>query len=129
MLIALGADPSGCGYTREQIRECLAALGAEGAHQETVAVDHLRWMLDQRGELTPDASNRGRQRPEVTRLRFHAEASPDDWLPEDIRRPLFGILLEQADGAVMMKDRRWVEYDPLASATAGASGRTKGETR
>ena len=116
MLRRLGADPARCGYTAEQIEHCLRALASPASHQEAAgerpAADHAR-----RGgatcRVTASSRRTSRPHPEVLKLRFDRERSPIDGIPADLRRGLFQIFLEHADGAVRRTGRVWVPTDPL----------------
>ena len=116
MLRALDADPGQCGYTPEQVRRCLKQLADKGVHQEQAGVQHLGWMLQQKGVLSGSSTGkvRGRERPEVMKLRFDSERSPLDTLPVDLRKPVVRLLLEHADGAVRKNGRVWLDFDPLS---------------
>ena len=46
---------------------------------------------------------------EITKLRFDKERSNLEDLPEHIRKPLFTILAQYADGAVKRENRRWID--------------------
>jgi creatinine amidohydrolase/Fe(II)-dependent formamide hydrolase-like protein len=115
MLAAIGADPTNCGYTQEQITHCLKNLLTKGINQETEGIEHLAFLLEQKGIIDKPslASVRGRQRPEILKLRFDPEKSPVDGIPVDLREPLYHLCLEHADGIVMRKGRRWVAFDPF----------------
>ncbi len=115
MLVALGADPTRCGYTAEQVAECLRALAEAGVHQESAGAQHLTWLLSQAGRLPEGggAAHAARPHPEIGRLRYDPVRSPVDWIPRDLRAPLTRLLLEHADGAVRRVGRVWVEFDPL----------------
>ena len=115
MLVALGADPTRCGYSEEQIGACLRALEKAPPHQEAPAIDHLMSLLAGRGaiELSPKASRAIKARPEVMRVRIDSERSPVDAVPVDLRRGLYRIFLEHADGAIRRSGRVWVEYHPI----------------
>ncbi len=115
MLTALGADPGRCGYTEEQIERCLEAIAVKGVHQEPAGAEHLSFMLDEKG-LLPEADSapaRPVPHPEIMKLRFDPRRSPIDGVPKQMRKALFNILLEHADGAVRREGRRWADYDPL----------------
>jgi creatinine amidohydrolase/Fe(II)-dependent formamide hydrolase-like protein/7-cyano-7-deazaguanine synthase in queuosine biosynthesis len=115
MLTALGADPTNCGYTREQITHCLKNLVTKGIHQETEGMEHLAFLLDQIDAIDKPSlgSVRGRQRPEILKLRFDPEKSPVDGIPVDMRESLYHLCLEYAEGMVMRKGRRWIAFDPF----------------
>ena len=115
MLVALGAEPAACGYSEEQVSECLGSLVTHGVHQEIAAVQQLGWMLARKGliaDRTPGAGQ-ARERREILSLRFDREASPPDAVPLDLRRRLFPMVLEHADGAVRRVGRSWVPFDAL----------------
>jgi len=116
MLRALEGDPGQCGYTPEQVRRCLEGLAGKGVHQEQASVQHLGWTLQQKGVLsgTGIGKVRGRERPEVMKLRFDSERSPLDTLPVDLRKPVIHLLLEHADGAVRKNGRVWIDFDPFS---------------
>jgi creatinine amidohydrolase/Fe(II)-dependent formamide hydrolase-like protein len=115
MLVALGADPTRCGYSEDQIGACLRALEKAPPHQEAPAIDHLMKMLLDRGaiELSPTKSGAIKARPEVMKVRIDGERSPVDAVPVDLRRGLFRIFLEHADGAIRRNGRVWVETHPI----------------
>ena len=115
MLTALGADPKNCGYTEAQIEECLTLLRTSTLHQEVAAAEQLAFLLVQRGLLPPDAKGpaRPRHHAEVTKLRFDPERSPVSGIPVSLRRPLYELLLRDADGAARRDGRTWVDFDPL----------------
>ncbi len=119
MLVALGADPGACGYTPEQIEQCLAALPERGVHQERPAARHLAHLLREQGRIPADGGGKtfvAEPHPEVLSLRFHREQSPYDTIPDDLRPGLYRIFLEHADGAVERRGRLWVPCDPLDDA-------------
>ena len=117
MLEALGVDPRQCGYTDSQIERCLKNLSRRGASQEVKALEHLAYLLKQRG-IVPSGqlgSASARPRPEIMKLRFDPERSPLDDVPVDMREPLYRILLSHCNGAVERNGRTWTAIDPLAS--------------
>ena len=129
MLVAVGSEPTACGYTPAQVEACMAELASRGVHQEAAGAEQLAWMLAERGVL-PEGSpglGRPRRRPEVLQLRFAREASPPDTVPETLREPLYRILLEHAEGAVAKEGRRWRPWQPAGEASAApASGSEEG---
>lgn len=116
MLTALGSDPERCGYTGEQIANCLAEMASKGIHQESSGVKHLFYMLEKKKLLqTPVKGNSaGREHPEIMKLRFDSRRSPMDGIPVDLRKPVWRIFQEHADGAVRKAKRKWVEFYPLS---------------
>ena len=115
LLMALGADPTSCGYKREQIATCLEELPAKGIHQESPGLQHLGYILREKGLLTESSIGgvKPRRRPEIMKVRFDPEKSPMDDIPVDLREPLYWLYLEHADGAVKRKGRVWIDFDPL----------------
>jgi creatinine amidohydrolase/Fe(II)-dependent formamide hydrolase-like protein len=115
MLCALGADPTRCGYTKGQVAHCLRALSHSGVHQEAAGARQLMHMLVERGMLPHDAEVSGRVKahPEVLKIRIDRERSPIDAVPVDLRRGLYRIFDDHADGAVRRTGRVWVPIKPL----------------
>jgi len=118
MLVALEADPSRCGYKQEEIAACLKNLPDKGINQESPSVQHLGFLLKQKGLLTESSIGmvKPRRRPEIMKLRFDPEKSPMDDIPVDLREPLYWLYLEHAIGAVKRKGRVWIDFDPLDDA-------------
>ncbi len=115
MLVALGADPGSCGYSEKQVVACLKALETAPPHQEAPAIDHLMHLLAEREAIArPERATRAmKARPEVMQVRIDRERSPVDAVPVDLRRRLYTIFLEHADGAIQRNGRVWVETHPL----------------
>ena len=115
MMAALGADPVPCGYTKQQVARALEAFATTGVHQEAAAVQHTAHMLLERGLLRRETLNlEPRERPEVLRMRFDPQRSPPDTIPDDLRAPLYKILLEHAAGASRRSGRLWLEVDAMS---------------
>jgi creatinine amidohydrolase/Fe(II)-dependent formamide hydrolase-like protein len=114
MLVALGADPTRCGYTEDQINACLRALEKAPPHQEAPAIDHLMHLLAEKQVVNLAAGTKSlKARPEVMKVRIDRERSPVNSVPVDLRRPLYRIFLEHADGAMRRSGRIWIETHPL----------------
>ena len=127
MLAALGADPTSCGYTEQQLARALEAFAATGLHQEAAALQQTAHMLLERGLLDHEMLNlEARERPEVLRLRFDARRSPPDTIPGDLREPLYRLLLEHATGASRRSGRVWLEVDPLSEMVLSPPYRFEG---
>lgn len=112
MLSVMGGDPRRCGYTGEQISLALKAL-ASNQYTKQMGADasQLFYLLDQAGIIQ---APKAKPHPEVMRLRFDKERSPLDVVPEDIRKPLYDIVLPYTEGMVVRKDGRWVElHSPM----------------
>ncbi len=117
MLTALGADPARCGYRPEKVDDVLRAFVQRGLHQESASVEHLTWLLSQQGLV--DVAPPARPRPEVLHLRFDRIRSRLENLPRQLRRPLYSIYLEHAEGALLRRGRSWVPFDPLSAESLG----------
>ncbi len=115
MLVAVGGDPARCGYSVEQVEACLRAVATGELRQEAESAEHVRWMLRESGRLPAVGGPAlpARAHPEVTSLRFDERHSPTQAVPLDIRRPLLGIFLQHAEGALRRSGRRWIPWDLL----------------
>jgi creatinine amidohydrolase/Fe(II)-dependent formamide hydrolase-like protein len=123
MLTAVGGDPTRCGYEPAQIEACLKNAAELGLHQESAGEQQLMWLLAELGRVpeetvadVPRISARG-PHPEVLSLRFDDRRSPIQSIPASLRRQLYGILLQHADGAVRRSGRTWVPFDLLNDAS------------
>jgi creatinine amidohydrolase/Fe(II)-dependent formamide hydrolase-like protein len=119
MLIAIGGDPKVCGYTENQIKNCLNDLTKLGIHQESAGERHLLFSLSRKGVLTLSQAKKKKlsENGIVMKLRLDHEKSPMDGIPVNLRKPLFNIYLKHAKGAVLRKDRKWLDFHPLESAS------------
>lgn len=128
MLVALGSDPKACGYTQEQVTGVLTKLGTRGVAQELVGSEHLYHLLVRGGHIRPVEGMpvSARAHREVAQLRFDPERSPFDTIPNDLRAPLYRIMMEHAEGAVMRTGRQWVAFDPGSEASLSAPYRFEG---
>ncbi len=121
MLVAVGQDPTRCGFRKDQIEGCLRALGENGTHQEKAAAAHLGFLLHERGRLPEARVGKipARPQPEVMKLRFDPERSPLSSIPVSLRGPVYRILLQHAEGALERSGRIWKAFDVFASAELG----------
>lgn len=121
MLSAMDADPARCGYSPEQISQCLLRVVEKGIHQEAEGIRHLAFLLHGKGLLLEPRMGtvRGSNQPQVMKLRFEAEKSPLDGIPLEIREPLYRICMDHAEGAVKRRGRSWEEMDPWTDPTMG----------
>ena len=115
MLLGIGADPTRCGYTEAQVRDCIRNLITKGVHQYEEDAEHLVYLLHQKGVISEDhlGSVRLKERPNVMKLRFDPVKSPIESVPLDLRKPLYRIYLEHADGAVKLQGRMWLAFDAM----------------
>ena len=112
MMVSLGADPTRCGYTREQIADGLRQLGSKPVKQIGSDAAHLFFLLQRAGALSGSRSapRAARAHPEILKLRFDAQRSRIEDLPVPVRRPLFHILQQYADGCVRRIPGGWEPY-------------------
>ena len=111
MVKALGESPEKCGYTENQIINCLKALETKSVKQIGSDAAHLYYILLEknlidRNEFTTKAA---RQHDEILKLRFDSERSKLEDMPSHIRKPLFQILNKYANGAVKSVDNHWID--------------------
>ena len=116
MLSALGADPKQCGYTEKQIASCLESIVALGSHQEEASMDEVFKRLMEMNLITlPESGNKSlKSHPEIFQIRFDARRSPINGVPEDLRKPLFGIWSEHATGFVKRIRSSWEPINLLS---------------
>ena len=123
MLTALGADPRRCGYTDAQIQDCLNRLAVKGIHQEAPAAEQMIYMLNRLKAVTLGSGSRVQPKahPDILKMRFDPECSPMQGMPLDLRRPLFRLYAQHADGAVMRRGRTWRSIDALGHGDLDAA--------
>ena len=113
MLKALDQNPERCGYTPDQIREGLYALGRHSTHQLKSDAAHLYAMLVRKNliENNDFTKKMAKPHPEIMKLRFDKERSKVTDIPLHLRKALFDILLRYAGGAVKREKGRWVDFE------------------
>ena len=113
MLSALGADPTGCGYTAEQIARCLSDITRHGINQEAEDAEHLAFLLHEMRLISEPTigPHQARERREVMNLRFDREKAPFESIPLNLRERLYHIYLEHADGALRRRGKTWTRLD------------------
>lgn len=113
MLRALDEDPCRCGYTREQIAGGLTALGRQSVKQIGSDASHLYHLLLSKNliEKNDHTKRLAKQHDEITKLRFDTERSTLSDLPVNIRKPLFDLFCQYADGAVQRKGHHWIDVE------------------
>ena len=104
MVIAMGSDPQKCGYTPQQIRNCLQALEKESIHQEAEGAEHLLAVLQEKKIITPWLKTS--RHTEIESLRFHPEFSPIDELPPDLFR-IYKIFSQYAENILVWQKNQW----------------------
>ena len=116
MLTAIEIDPKRCGYRTEQIQACLQRLVTHGIHQEEEGAQHLLYLLIQKNAIQQPSPEglKAEKHPEVVHLRFDSDHSPIPAIPIDLRSPLYHILREYAQGALLKVGNKWKELDLLS---------------
>jgi len=109
MLESLDEDPGRCGYEPEQITRCLHKLESKSVKQIGSDAQHLYHLLISRNLISDNKNTRrmAGNHPEIMQLRFDNERSMLRDVPVFIRKDLYRILSYYADGAVIMKHRKW----------------------
>ncbi len=114
MLTALEISPTICGYSPNQIEQALQALQRNPTLKSDAAgLEHLLWMLSQKPERSGWDFPQAQQHSEVMQLRFHPQNAPVDGIPVSLRRPLYRLMLEHAQGAVFANNERWSPFSVL----------------
>ena len=113
MVRALDGNPENCGYTKEQIASGLAALERQSVKQIGSDASHLYYLLLSKQLIgRNDHTKRlAKQHAEITKLRFDKERSTLSDIPLYIRKPLFDLLYDYADGAVQRIGHTWSEIE------------------
>jgi 7-cyano-7-deazaguanine synthase in queuosine biosynthesis len=111
MLKALDENPEGCGYGKVQIEQGLKALESQSVKQIGSDASHLYHLLLEKNLIArnPFSEKVAREHAEITKLRFDNERSRLEDLPGYVRKPLFDILVQYADGAVKRENRQWID--------------------
>ncbi len=109
MLKALDENPERCGYSNKQIENGLRALENQSVKQIGPDAAHLYFLMVEKGVVEKNAFTKklAKAHPSITKLRFDSERSNLEDLPEYVRKPLFNILKEYADGAVRRNIHIW----------------------
>jgi len=131
MLVAMGEDPSRCGYTADQITQCLKALFEKGAYtQATAEAGQLFYLLarSDRVSVPEEIAATAQAYPEILKLRFDARVSPIDGIPENLRADLYRIFLEVADGAVERRGAKWQPVEVFSHTAFQAPYRFESQT-
>jgi creatinine amidohydrolase/Fe(II)-dependent formamide hydrolase-like protein len=128
MLLAVGQDPRRCGYDDAQIAGSLASLVEHGVHQEKAGAAHMAHLLHERGRISEPRAGSvpAKPHPEVMKLRFDPERSPASGIPVSLREPIYRVLQEHAEGALLRAGRVFQPFDVLGSAEIRAPYRFEG---
>ena len=113
MLTAINVDPKVCGYTDLQIAEGLKSLANISLHQEAAGAEHLNYLLNEKKLIlfSEEQTKKLRSHPEIMQIRIDNERSPLNFIPQDLRKPLFNIFNQHANGSVKRVSRNWTEIN------------------
>lgn len=111
MLKALDENPEMCGYSENQIRKALIALASKPVKQIGSDAAHLYHILLKKNLIEQNDFTRraAKRHSEIMKLRFDKERSNLEDLPKYIRKQLFNILTQYANGTVQKVDNQWNE--------------------
>ncbi len=111
MVMALDENPEHCGYNETQINFGLRALEKQSIKQIGSDASQLYFLMLKKGLIDANDFTKkvAKEHAEITKLRFDKERSNLEDLPKYIRKPLFDIFSEYADGAVKRVDNKWVD--------------------
>ena len=113
MLRSLDENPKNCGYNSAQVEKGLQALESRSVKQIGSDASHLYYLLIKKNLIAKNDFTKkvAKEHPEITKLRFDKGRSNLGDLPKYIRKPLFDILNQHADGAVKRMENRWQEVN------------------
>lgn len=113
MLKTLNEDPKRCGYTDEQIAKGLQALEQKSVKQLGSDAAHLYHLLVSKKLITETDFTRknARSNESILSLRFDQLRSRIADLPKYIRKPLFNMLKEHANGTTILENRKWQSFN------------------
>ncbi|MFC2101300.1 creatininase family protein, partial [Bacteroidota bacterium] len=117
MLKALDEDPGNCGYNEIQIQKSLKSFSSQKVKQIGSDASHLYYLLITKGLIEENNFTKALARPhdEIQKLRFDNERSMLIDIPDDIRHNILKIYLKHTEGAMIMKNRKWISFDVLRS--------------
>jgi len=122
MLVAIGANPQKCGYSKTQITQSLKDIPQRGVSQEGEGVKQLFYMLHKinKIDLPKKKAAQLKSYPEILNLRFHHDHSPLNTFPSELRKGLYKIYLKHAKGALNFSERKWHKYDSFSNESLTA---------
>lgn len=109
MLKALEEDPARCGYSEDQVIQCLKALEGKSVKQLGSDAQQLYHLLLEKEliEDNPHTRKLAKKNPEIMQLRFDQERSNLQDMPENIREQLLSLFNEYSEGVVRRNHHRW----------------------
>src|SRR5664279_1171578 len=97
ILTAMDEDPGRCGYTKVQVRNCLASIEKQKINQIGEDANQLFFLLAKQG-LISNTKAETYENSNTMKLRFDSLASPLETIPADIRKSILSILLKYTQG-------------------------------
>ncbi len=109
MIKALDENPEICGYSAEQIQNGLSALASKSVKQIGSDAAQLYHLLVSKQLIEKNAFTQkaAKAHPEIMNVRFDQERSNLEDMPMHIRKALFAIYQQYADGAVQRVQNKW----------------------
>lgn len=109
MLKALDEDPGRCGYSEEQIVQCLKALEGKSVKQLGTDAQQLYYLLLEKELISDNPHTRklAKKNPEILQLRFDQERSNLEDMPAYLRERLLSLFQQYAEGAVRRNHHKW----------------------
>jgi hypothetical protein len=114
MLTALDADPSRCGYKRNQIRNILGDLAGTALRQDAATAGQTLYLLSQKGMIPSEKISGIKSHPQIMRLMIDTDKSPISEIPDDLRDRLIAIYLQHTEGMAERRGRMWVDVGDRA---------------
>lgn len=114
MLTALDADPSRCGYKRNQIRNILRDLAGTTLRQDVDTAGQTLYLLSQKGMIPSEKISGIKSHPQIMKLMIDKDKSPISEIPDDLRDRLFAIYLQHTEGMAERGGKMWVNFDAMA---------------
>ncbi len=113
MVKALDENPEACGYNKVQIENGLQTLASKSVKQIGSDAAHLYFMLFEKNLIEKNnfTIKAAKKHAEIMKLRFDRERSTLEDLPKHIRKPLFSIFSQYADGTVKRENNQWTEIE------------------
>ncbi len=122
MLKVLGKDPRNCGYDDNKIKQSLKSYTSRSVKQLGTDMQHLFYLLLEKELIERNAytTKNAKERSHIMKLRFDHFRSILSDIPLFFRKPALKIFLEHTDGAMMLQNKKWVDFDVLNSREIAA---------
>ena len=113
MLMALGHDPTTCGYSQDQIDKALKSYATGQVKQFSTDAQQLFHMLTENNliESNEHTKKMAKEHAQIMKLRFDNERSLLNDIPVSFREPLFEMIWPYTYGASKLVNREWVNIN------------------